>query len=105
MRSLQWWLKTKGFSQRGNPSASSGLCANTYVSFLVLGPRSRDASFTGWGRLDGCSDQGLRTGCHGADLPEAMPICIFPDHSAPGVLKWVQQDGINLLFIALLWPA
>ncbi len=78
MRPLQWWLRTKGFSPRGNPFRMIKFmrqCFRTLVMwkkpwFLSQGPvlgascRHRmlttDASLTGWGAiLEGRSSQGL----------------------------------------------
>ncbi len=78
MRPLQWWLRTKGFSPRGNPFrlikfTLRCLCALVMWKkpwFLsqdpLLGASCRykmlttDASLTGWGAiLEGCSSQGL----------------------------------------------
>ncbi len=78
MRSLQWWLRTKGFSLRGNPFrlikvTLRCLCALVMWKkpwFLSQGPLlgaschykmlTTDASLTGWGAiLEGCSSQGL----------------------------------------------
>ncbi|KAI2644245.1 Transposon Ty3-I Gag-Pol polyprotein [Labeo rohita] len=82
MRPLQWWLKTKGFSPRGNPLhmikvTHRGLRVLVMWRkpwFLnhgpVLGaPHHRvtlaDASLTGWGAvMSGRSAQGLWTGRH-----------------------------------------
>ncbi|KAL0149630.1 hypothetical protein M9458_055157 [Cirrhinus mrigala] len=83
MRPLQWWLKTKGFSPRGNPLCMikvtrRGLRALDMWRkpwFLnqgpVLGARCRrvtlatDASLTGWGAvMSGRSARGLWSGRH-----------------------------------------
>ncbi|KAL0169003.1 hypothetical protein M9458_037225, partial [Cirrhinus mrigala] len=63
MRPLQWWLRTKGFSPRGNP-----FCM---IKGLVLGVPCRhvtlatDASLTGWGTvMSGHHAHGLWSGCH-----------------------------------------
>ncbi len=82
-RYLQWWLRTKGFSPRGNPFCMIKVmrrCFRALVMwkkpwFLSQGPvlgasyRCRmltpDASLTGWGAiLDGRSSQGLWKGQH-----------------------------------------
>ncbi len=78
MRPLQWWLRTKGFSPRGNPFHMIKVtrrCFRALVMwnkpwFLSQGPMLRascrrkrlttDASLTGWGAiLEGRSSQGL----------------------------------------------
>ncbi len=78
MRSLQWWLRTKGFSPRGNPFRMIKVmrqCLRALVMwkkpwFLSHGPMlgascrrktlTTDASLTGWGAiLEGRSSQGL----------------------------------------------
>ncbi|KAI2644938.1 ORF V: Enzymatic polyprotein [Labeo rohita] len=63
MRPLQWWLKTKGFSPRGNPLR--------VIKGPVLGAPCRrvmlatDASLTGWGAvMSGRPAQGLWSGRH-----------------------------------------
>ncbi len=77
-RPLQWWLRTKGFSPRGNPFCmikATRRCFRALVMwkkpwFLSQGPElgascscrmlTTDASLTGWGViLEGCSSQGL----------------------------------------------
>ncbi|KAL0161734.1 hypothetical protein M9458_045459, partial [Cirrhinus mrigala] len=83
MRPLQWWLKTKGFSPRGNPLrmikvTRRGLRALDMWKkpwFLHLGPvlgapcrrvsLATDASLTGWGAvMSGRSARGLWSGRH-----------------------------------------
>ncbi len=78
MRPLQWWLRTKGFSPRGNPFRMIKVtrrCLRALVMwkkpwFLSQGPMlgascrrktlTTDASLTGWGAiLEGRSGQGL----------------------------------------------
>ncbi len=78
MRPLQWWLRTKGFSLRGNPFLMIKVmrrCFRALVMwkkpwFLSKGHvleasccrkmLTTDASLTGWGAiLEGCSSQGL----------------------------------------------
>ncbi len=78
MRPLQWWLRTKGFSLRGNPFHMIKVtrrCLRALVMwkkpwFLSQGPMlgascrrktlTTDASLTGWGAiLEGRSGQGL----------------------------------------------
>ncbi len=78
MRPLQWWLRTKGFSLRGNPFLMIKVtrrCFRALVMwkkpwFLSQGHvleasccrkmLKTDASLTGWGAiLEGCSSQGL----------------------------------------------
>ncbi len=78
MRPLQWWLRTKGFSQKGNPFRMFKVtrrCLRALVMwqklwFLSQGPvlgascrrkmLTTDASLTGWGAtLEGRSSQGL----------------------------------------------
>ncbi len=78
MRPLQWWLRTKGFSPRGNPFCMIKVMRRCFCAlviwkkpwFLSQGPvlgascRRRmlmtDASLTGWGAiLEGRSSQGL----------------------------------------------
>ncbi len=78
MRPLQWWLRTKGFSLRGNPFRMIKVtrrCLRALVMwkkpwFLSQGPMlgascrrktlTTDASLTGWGAiLEGRSGQGL----------------------------------------------
>ncbi len=83
MRPLQWWLKTKGFSPRGNPLRMirvSRRCVRALDMwrkpwFLNLGPvlgapcrqlsLATDASLTGWGAvMSGRSARGLWSGRH-----------------------------------------
>ncbi len=83
MRPLQWWLKTKGFSPRGNPLRMikvSRRCVRALDMwrkpwFLNQGPvlgapcrqlsLATDASLTGWGAvMSGRSARGLWSGCH-----------------------------------------
>ncbi len=83
MRPLQWWLKTKGFSQRGNPLrmikvTRRCLCALDMWKkpwFLSQGPvlgapchrvtLATDASLTGWGVvMSGHPAHDLRSGHH-----------------------------------------
>ncbi len=83
MRPLQWWLKTKGFSPRGNPLrmiSVSRRCVRALDMwrkpwFLNLGPvlgapcrqlsLATDASLTGWGAvMSGRSGHGLWSGRH-----------------------------------------
>ncbi len=83
MRPLQWWLKTKGFSPRGNPLRMirvSRRCVRALDMWrkpwflnqgLVLGAPCRqlslatDASLTGWGAvMSGRSARGLWSGRH-----------------------------------------
>ncbi|CAM4654716.1 unnamed protein product [Leuciscus chuanchicus] len=78
MRPLQWWLRTRGFSPRGNPFRTIKVtrrCLRALVMwkkpwFLSQGPvlgapcrrklLTTDASLTGWGAiLEGRSSQGL----------------------------------------------
>ncbi len=78
MRPLQWWLRPKGFSPRGNPFRMIKVmrrCLRALVMrkkpwFLYQGPMleascrrkmlTTDASLRGWGAiLEGCSSQGL----------------------------------------------
>ncbi len=78
MRPLQWWLRTKGFSPRGNPFCMIKVtrrCLRDLVMwkkpwFLSQGPMlgascrrkmlTTDASLTGWGAIsEGRSSQGL----------------------------------------------
>ncbi len=77
MRPLQWWLRTKGFSPRGNPFHMIKVmrrCLHALVMwkkpwFLSQGPvlgasfshkmLTADASLTGWGAIEGRSSQGL----------------------------------------------
>ncbi len=78
MRPLQWWLRTKGFSLRGNPFRLTKVtqrCLHALVMwkkpwFLSQGPMlgasshrktlTTDASLTGWGAIvEGRSSQGL----------------------------------------------
>ncbi len=83
MRPLQWWLKTKGFSPRGNPLCMiwvSRRCVRALDMwrkpwFLNQGPvlgapcrqllLATDASLTGWGAvMSGRSARGLWSGRH-----------------------------------------
>ncbi|KAI2643984.1 enzymatic polyprotein [Labeo rohita] len=83
MRPLQWWLRTKGFSPRGNPFCMikvTRLCLRALDMwkkpwFLSQGPvlgapcrrvtLATDASLTGWGAvMSGHSARGLWSGCH-----------------------------------------
>ncbi len=83
MRPLQWWLRTKGFSPRGNPFRMIKVtrrCLRALVMwkkswFLSQGPvlgascrrkmLTTDASLTGWGAiLEGRPSQGLRKDHH-----------------------------------------
>ncbi len=83
MRTLQWWLKTKGFSPRGNPLSMirvSRRCVRALDMwrkpwFLNQGPvlgapyrqlsLATDASLTGWGAvMSGRSARGLWSGRH-----------------------------------------
>ncbi len=78
MRTLQWWLRTKGFSPKGNTFRMSKVmrrCFRALVMwkkpwFLSQGPvlgaschckmLMTDTSLTGWGAvLEGCSSRGL----------------------------------------------
>ncbi len=76
MRLLQWWLRTKGFSPRGNPLRMIKVTRRCLCDlwkkpwFLSQGPvleascrckmLTTDASLMGWGAiLEGCSSQGL----------------------------------------------
>ncbi len=78
VRPLQWWLRPKGFSPRGNPFRMIKVmrrCLRALVMrkkpwFLSQGPMleascrrkmlTTDASLRGWGAiLEGCSSQGL----------------------------------------------
>ncbi|KAI2664367.1 enzymatic polyprotein [Labeo rohita] len=78
LRPLQWWLRTKGFSPRGNPFRTikvmrRGLCALEMSKkpwFLSQGPCRRvmlatDASLTGWGAvMNGHPARGLWSSRH-----------------------------------------
>ncbi|KAL0148000.1 hypothetical protein M9458_056674 [Cirrhinus mrigala] len=73
MRPLQWWLRTKRFSPRGNPFHTSRSRGDTYVPWTcggslgscLIAPCCRvmlatDASLTGWGAvMDGHPAHGL----------------------------------------------
>ncbi|KAL0172227.1 hypothetical protein M9458_032538, partial [Cirrhinus mrigala] len=83
MRPLQWWLKTKGFSPRGNPLRMIKVTRRCLRAldmwrkpwFLAQGPvlgapchrvmLATDASLTGWGAvMDGHPARGLWSGHH-----------------------------------------
>ncbi len=45
-----------------------------------------------------------RTRRDGANVTEALSVCISPDRSIPGVLERVRRDRVLLLLIAPRWP-
>jgi len=43
--------------------------------------------------------------CHGTNVAKVASVCLSPNHSASGVLVRVHQEGLQLILVALFWPA
>ncbi|XP_067233771.1 uncharacterized protein [Chanodichthys erythropterus] len=122
MRPLQWWLRTRGFSPRGNPFRTIKVtqrCLRALAVWkkpwflsqgLVLGAPCRrkmlttDASLTGWGAImSGRSAQGLWEGHHQSrHINQLEMVAVFralryflPDLRGHHVL--VQSDNMSVV--------
>ncbi len=106
MRPLQWWLKTKGFSPRGN--------SLRMIKAMDVAPWGDEADIKSFGPGSGgsvCdssdialsplvisdSSSSARAGCYGTDLAEASSVRLLPIALLTGVLERVRWDLVHKL--------
>ncbi len=96
MRPLQWWLRTKGFSPRGNPFRMIKVTQRCLCALVMW----KKPWFLSQGPVLGAS-------CHRKMLWSWLRLRLYafpPIALLPGVLERVRQDWVPLLLIAPQWP-